>query len=113
MILLIAALAFLILRRTDAPVAWRWTMALGAYLVCAPWFLPWHAIPLIGLGLVAGEGVNGRGLRGGALTLTATSLMAIPLIRFGVPGAAFLLGSAKRDGDTSDVRLERASSRSG
>ena len=101
-VVLAGVLIYLIMRRRDAPAGWRWTMAFGAYVVTSPWFLPWHAIPLVGLGLAAPDLRGGGALRRAALAVTATSVVGIAVIRFGVPLIALAIRGRKRSSFVND-----------
>jgi len=92
LVALAVAVAWLAWRRADRPIEWRWAMAFGAYVLTAPWFLPWHAIPYVGLGLLAGAGGRRSALGWSALALSATSLIGVALVRFGAPILAFVSG---------------------
>src|SRR5439155_7888150 len=56
----------------------------------------WHAIPLVGLAAVLWTDAAGQGLLLAAMTFSLTSLVTIPLIRFGIPLAAFAAHSLLR-----------------
>ena len=105
-VVLLGVLAYLVLRKPDAPVAWRWSLAFGAYLVCTPWFLPWHALPLIGLGLVAPDADRGRRLRRSALVTTASAVVWIPLARFGPPIVALAWPDRAGTENGTETKLE-------
>ncbi len=85
--LVILAIAVELLRRRRPTEAW--TLAFAGYLLATPWFLPWHAIPLLVVAIVAWRSPVATplatGLAAGALVLSASVLFAVPLVRFGIP----------------------------
>jgi alpha-1,6-mannosyltransferase len=83
-IVLLAALAFRYRSQISSERAWGFAFA--GYCFLATWFLPWHMIPLLGLALAHPRSpVHRVDLAAGALVLSATSLVTIVGVRFGVP----------------------------
>ncbi|MGH2829479.1 MAG: hypothetical protein ACRDJM_03240, partial [Actinomycetota bacterium] len=84
----------------DRPAA-AWGAALATYLVVTPWFLPWHAVPLIALAAAAGDDL--LPLTAGSLALGPASLVAVPAVRFGAPAVAALLSVRRREGGANGI----------
>ncbi|MHB8512229.1 MAG: glycosyltransferase 87 family protein [Actinomycetota bacterium] len=71
-------------RTRNAPLAWG--VSFGTYLLVAPWLLPWHDLPLIGIALAQAEPAGaGAPLTIGALAFSLSTLTSQPVVRYSIP----------------------------
>ena len=83
------------------PDARLWGLAFAGYLLVAPWFLPWHLLPLLGLAAISWRSPSDSALAWASLTFSVGALFTPAPIRYGLPIAVFVVLLTRRK--TRDV----------